>query len=234
MTTEQQLKYFREGFPWMHIDAPAVPGRGIAVLDRTQEDECIAYLGKSAVNGKVKFVPASGAASRMFKDIFAGMEQANDAVRKLAENIEKFAFYDETLFGHPSAASDDDCRATAAKLLLEPGLGYGSKPKGVLKFHRYADEVRTALAEHLVEGQEYMRNDDGSVNLTVTISPEHRTLFEDALKEIKDSYEKKYGVRYNISFTYQSKDTDTIAVTPENEPFLVIRENRSRLPATRD
>ena len=231
MTTDQQLKYFREGFPWMKIDAPATPGRGINVLTQAQEDESIEYLGKAAVDGKVKFVPASGAASRMFKDIFGGLEQPNDAVRKLTDNIEKFAFYDERLFGHPSSSSDADCTHTAATLLKEPGLGYGSKPKGVLKFHRYADEVRTALAEHLVEGQEYMRNADGSVNLMVTISPEHRALFEAALAEVQEKYEKRYGVKYNIRFTYQSKDTDTIAVTPDNEPFLCDDGTVLRRPA---
>ena len=215
----------------MKIDAPATPAKGIAVLTPCEEDESIAYLANAKVDGKVKFVPASGAASRMFKDIFGGLEQPNDAVRKLTENIEKFAFYDETLFGHPSSASEEDCRRTAAILLKEPGLGYGSKPKGVLKFHRYAEEVRTALAEHLVEGQEYMRNADGSVNLTVTISPEHRELFEAALAEVKEKYEKRYGVRYNIRFTYQSKDTDTIAVTPDNEPFLCDDGSVLRRPA---
>jgi hypothetical protein len=231
MTTEQQLKYFREGFPWMKIDAPAVPGRGIAVMSSAEEDECIAYLQKASVKGKVKFVPASGAASRMFKDIFGGLEQPNDAVRKLTANIRSFAFYDEGLFGKPSADSDADCCATAAKLLKEPGLGYGSKPKGVLKFHRYASEVRTALAEHLVEGQDYMRNADGSVNLTVTISPEHRELFETALAEVKGKFEERYGVKYNVKFTYQSKETDTIAVTPDNEPFLCDDGTVLRRPA---
>lgn len=231
MTTDQQLKYFREGFPWMKIDAPATPWRGIAVLSPAQEDESIEYLGKAAVDGKVKFVPASGAASRMFKDIFGGLEHPNDAVRTLTENIGRFAFYDESLFGHPSASSDEDCTHTAAVLLKEPGLGYGSKPKGVLKFHRYAEEVRTALAEHLVEGQEYMRNADGSVNLTVTISPEHRELFEAALAEVKEKYEERYGVKYNIRFTYQSKETDTIAVTPDNEPFLCDDGTVLRRPA---
>ena len=215
----------------MRIDAPAVPGRGISVLSAREEDECVEYLSKAEVKGKVKFVPASGAASRMFKDIFGGLEVPNDAVRRLTENIDKFAFYDEGLFGHPAASSDADCARTAALLLKEPGLGYGSKPKGVLKFHRYAEGVRTALAEHLVEGQEYMRNEDGSVNLTITISPEHRDLFESALAEVKDKYEKRYGVKYNITFTYQSKDTDTIAVTPDNEPFLCDDGTVLRRPA---
>ncbi len=231
MTTEQQLKYFREGFPWMKIDAPATPGKGIEVLDEEQQEACIAYAGKARVAGKVKFVPASGAASRMFKDIFAGLDKPNDSVRTLTENIRSFAFYDEALFGNPDPTSDADCMHTAATLLKEPGLGYGSKPKGVLKFHRYASEVRTALAEHLVEGQEYMRNADGSVNLVVTISPEHRDLFEAALDEVRETYEKRYGVKYNIRFTYQSKDTDTIAVTPDNEPFLCDDGSVLRRPA---
>ena len=231
MTTEQQMKYFREGFPWMKIEAPATPGNGIEVLDTAAQDACIAYSEVAKVAGRVKFVPASGAASRMFKDIFAGMEKPNDSVRRLTENIRKFAFYDEAVFGAPDSSSDADCSHTASALLTDAGLGYGSKPKGVLKFHRYASEVRTALAEHLVEGQEYMRNSDGSVNLVITISPEHRVLFEAALAEVKDDFEKRYGVRYNIRFTYQSKDTDTIAVTPANEPFLCDDGTVLRRPA---
>ncbi len=231
MTTEQQLNYFREGFPWMKIAAPATPAKGIAVLDEKQQEEAVRYADEAEVAGKVKFVPASGAASRMFKDIFAGLETPNDSTRKLTANIRKFAFYDEALFGQPSADSDEDCKAVAAKLLKEPGLGYGSKPKGVLKFHRYAGEVRTALAEHLVEGQEYMRNVDGSVNLVITISPEHRALFEAALAEVKPAYEARYGVKYNITFTYQSPETNTIAVTPDNKPFLCDDGSVLRRPA---
>ncbi len=106
------------------------------------------------------------------------------------------------------------------KVLDAEGLGYGSKPKGVIRFHKYPDgEARTAFAEHLVEGQDYMRNEDGSVNLVVTISPEHQNLFESALAEVKEAYEAKYGVKYNICFTYQDKATDTVAVDPENKPF---------------
>ena len=211
-----QTERFRKGFPWLKIEASATPGRGIEVLDEKQAAEAAAYAESAEVKGKCKFVPASGAASRMFKDIFAGMEEPNDSVRKLGENLEKFAFYSEDVFGK---APFDPC-TSARKLLTEEGLNYGSKPKGVLKFHRYPDEVRSAIAEHLVEGQAYMRNPDGSVNLVVTISPEHRQLFEDALAEIKEPYEKKYGVHYNIRFTYQDKETDTIAVDSENRPFL--------------
>ena len=211
-----QIERFRKGFPWLDIVAAATPAKGIEVLDEERQKEAAAYADSTDVAGKCKFVPASGAASRMFKDIFAGMETPNDATVKLASRLPEFAFYDKDVFGEaPFDAAD-----TARKLLTDEGLGYGSKPKGVLKFHRYPDEVRTALAEHFVEGQAYMRNEDGSVNLTVTISPEHTVLFEQALADIKETYEKRYGVTYNVRFTYQAKETDTLAVDTQNKPFL--------------
>lgn len=222
----KQIERFRKGFPWMNIVGAATPSRGIVVLDEKGEDEAIAYADSAKVDGKVKFVPASGAASRMFKDIFAGLEildsgqdvAPDQAVSKLAASIEKFAFYTPELFGEPADTAEFR-RKTAALVLGPEGLGYGSKPKGVILFHRYPGECRTAFAEHLVEAQEYMRNSDGSANLVVTISPEHRPLFEAALAEVKQRYEKRYGVKYNVTFTFQDKATDTIAVDVKNRPF---------------
>ena len=219
MTIEEQIECFRRGFPWLEIVAPATPARGIEVTTEESRHECVDYASKAKVAGKVKFVPASGAASRMFKDIFAGMEKPNDSVRRLTAEISRFAFGDPAIFGTPTAGDDADCTRTARLLLTDEGLGYGSKPKGVLLFHRYENECRTAFAEHLVEGQEYMRNADGSVNLVFTISPEHKPLFEAALEKVKKEYEKRYGVRYNIDFTYQDPETNTIAVDMDNEPF---------------
>ena len=211
-----QVERFHKGFPWLSIVAPATPGRGIEVMDEARQDEAVRYADEAEVDGRCKFVPASGAASRMFKDIFAGMETPNAATEKLAANLEKFAFYSPEVFG----TAPFDPAETARKLLTDAGLAYGSKPKGVLKFHRYAEETRTALAEHFVEGQAYMRNADGTVDLVVTISPEHRALFEAAVEEIKAGYEARYGVRYNVTFTYQDKETDTLAVDKDDKPFL--------------
>ena len=211
-----ELERFKKGFPWLDIVAPATPEHGIEVLAPERVNEAEAYSDSAEVAGRCKFVPASGAASRMFKDIFAGAENENDAVRQLASELERFAFYQADVFG---TAPYDPC-ATARKLLEDDGLGYGKKPKGVLKFHRYPTEVRTAIAEHFVEGQAYMKNADGGVKLVVTISPEHRELFEAAVAEIKEKYEKRYGVRYEVEFTYQDKATDTVAATPDNKPFL--------------
>ncbi|MBR3285680.1 MAG: DUF4301 family protein [Bacteroidales bacterium] len=209
---QKEIERFKVGFPWMDIVAPATPARGIEVLDEGRQEKAMAYAASAKVDGRCKFVPASGAASRMFKDIFAGLNEPNDAVRTLAANIRRFAFYDPALF---------EGKNPAEVVLKDDGLGYGSKPKGVIRFHRYPDgECRTAFAEHLVEGQDYMREPDGQVHLTVTISPEHRHLFEAALEEVKAVYEKRYGVKYDVRFTYQDPATDTVAVDKDNKPFL--------------
>ena len=224
---EEQIEHFKKGFPWMKIVGPATPQRGIRVLTDAEADDAIRYYEGAKIAGKCKFVPASGAASRMFKDIFAGLatlEKGEDlpadaAGAKLAAQIDKFAFYTQELFG----AKEDTAayrKSVLAKVLTDEGLGYGSKPKGVIKFHRYeGGEVRTAIAEHLVEAATYMRNADGTCNLVVTISPEHQPLFEAALAEVQPVFEARYGVKYNVTFTFQDKATDTIAVDAKNKPF---------------
>ncbi len=227
-TVEQQVERFKQGFPWMKIIAPATPEKGILVLDEAAVDAAVRYYEGAQINGKCKFVPASGAASRMFKDLFSGLdalnagkELADDApAAKFVDKIQSFAFYTPELFGAETCKGPEYRQSGLAKTLTDEGLGYGAKPKGVLKFHKYTDgEIRTAFAEHLVEAQNYMRNEDGTAKLVVTISPEHQHLFEEAYAEVKAAYEEKYGVQYNITFTFQDKATDTIAVDVENKPF---------------
>ena len=224
---ELQIDRFKKGFPWMKIVGPATPERGIRVLTESQADEAVRYYETARVAGKCKFVPASGAASRMFKDIFAGLsvlERGEDLPQdaagfKLAARIDEFAFYSRDLFGEKEDTAEYRT-SVLKKVLTEEGLGYGSKPKGVIRFHRYADgEVRTAIAEHLVEAATYMRNADGTCNLVVTISPEHKALFEAALSEVQPVYEARYGVKYSVTFTFQDKGTDTVAVDERNRPF---------------
>ena len=224
---DEQIEHFKKGFPWMKIVGPATPERGIVVLDDAAADAAVAYNASAQVAGRCKFVPASGAASRMFKDIFAGLSIMGEGgdiapdspAGKLVASIDKFAFYSEALFGKPED-SPAYRKSVLSKVLNAEGLGYGTKPKGVIGFHRYADgEIRTAIAEHLVEAQEYMRNPDDTCDIVITISPEHRQLFDDAIAEIKDVYERRYGVRYRITFTFQDRATDTIAVDLKNRPF---------------
>lgn len=227
-TVEEQVERFKKGFPWLKIVAPATPARGIQVLDDAAVEDAVKYYEAARINGKCKFVPASGAASRMFKDLFSGLdalkagkELSDDApAAKFVDRIRSFAFYTPELFGEQTSKSSEYRQSVLSKTLTEEGLGYGSKPKGVLQFHKYTDgEIRTAFAEHLVEAQNYMRNEDGTANLVVTISPEHQHLFEEAYAQVKAEYEARYGVKYNVTFTFQDKSTDTVAVDVENRPF---------------
>jgi len=227
-TVEEQVERFKKGFPWMKIVAPATPQKGIKVLDEAGVEAAVRYYEGASINGKCKFVPASGAASRMFKDLFSGLdalktgkELADDApAARFVDQIKSFAFYTPELFGENVYPCSDFRKSVLSKTLTDEGLGYGAKPKGVLKFHKYTDgEIRTAFAEHLVEAQNYMRNEDGTANLVVTISPEHQQLFEEAYAEVKAEYEARYGVKYNITFTFQDKATDTVAVDVDNKPF---------------
>ena len=225
---EGQVERFKKGFPWLRIVAPATPDRGIQVLDDEAVAAAVRYYENAEVNGKCKFVPASGAASRMFKDLFSGLdalkagkELSEDApAARFSDSIKDFAFYAPELFGEQTLKSPEYRLSVLSKTLTDEGLGYGAKPKGVLKFHKYTDgEIRTAFAEHLVEAQNYMRNEDGTANLVVTISPEHQHLFEEAYAEVKSIYEQRSGVKYNITFTFQDKSTDTVAVDVDNRPF---------------
>lgn len=227
-TVQDQVERFKKGFPWMKIIAPATPQRGILVLDEAAVAAAGKYYENAAIAGKCKFVPASGAASRMFKDLFSGLDTLKEGkelsdeapAAKFVDRIAEFAFYTPELFGEESCKCPQYRREVLSKTLTDEGLGYGAKPKGVLKFHKYSDgEIRTAFAEHLVEAQNYMRNEDGTANLVVTISPEHQHLFEEAYAEVKAAYEARYGVQYNITFTFQDKATDTVAVDVDNRPF---------------
>ena len=158
---EGQVERFRKGFPWMKIVAPATPARGILVLSDEEQEAAVKYYEGASIHGKCKFVPASGAASRMFKDLFSGLDALKEgktiaedspAARFVAQ-ICDFPFYDQALFGTGEGAEYQ--KSVLSKTLTEEGLGYGKKPKGVLKFHKYSDgEIRTAFAEHLVEASE--------------------------------------------------------------------------------
>ena len=180
----------------------------------------------------VKFVPASGAASRMFKNLFEFLGADYDVPetkfeKTFFEQIEKFAFYNdlnaacEKAFEKniPALMAEGDYKAVVAALLEAAGLNYGALPKGLLKFHRYEDGSRTPLEEHLVEGALYAANKNGKVNVHFTVSPEHRRLFENLVADKAAVYAKKYGVDYNVTFSEQKPCTDTIAADMNNQPF---------------
>ncbi len=242
---ESQINHFREGFPKSRLDAPATPDNGgIKVLsdkEITRYERQYRTLGR----GKkiLKFVPASGAATRMFKDLYAfsstyfgvatNFGKEFPEVKEFLENIRTFAFFDDLKACMAAADLDieeylqrGDYTTVINFLLKEQYLGYGSLPKGLLKFHRYGALQRTPVEEHIVEGALYARSDDGTVNLHFTISPEHRTAFRRKLAEVKHYYESTLGVKLKITFSEQKHYTDIIAVDEQNNP---IRDEEGRL-----
>jgi len=216
-TVERQIENFRKGFPFLKVVRAASPGDGITVLDEKGVAHAIETYDRSLAGKRVvKFVPASGAATRMFKELF---EFVNDGKRgagidRLLDNIEKFAFWPELKAVLGEGADD---RAVVSAIIKE-GLAYGSKPKGLVTFHAYGEGARKAVEEHLAEGAMYAAA-DGRVAIHFTVSAEHTDGFRALLAEKVPFYEKKFGVRYDISFSVQKPSTDTIAVNPDNTPF---------------
>ena len=229
----QQIGHFKNGFPFLKIVAPATPGNGINVLSEKELNHFKnTYPEKAAQIEVVKFVPASGAASRMFKDLFAFLEGDGDLskspfVQKFMNNIEKFAFYDDldNLLKEQGSSINQkldtkDFKGILAALLDENGLGYGSLPKGLLKFHSYPEERRTPAYEHLIEGLQYAVGTGNTVKIHFTVSPEHEEKFKAEISSILPKLEKEYGINFDISYSQQKKSTDTIAVNMDNSPFM--------------
>ena len=230
---EKQLEEFKTGFPFLKLDAAASIGNGIIATSAEDVKIYTEAWNTYKAEGKkiVKFVPASGAASRMFKNMFAFLTAdydvpTTDFEKTFFDNVVKFAFYPalnamceknegkniEALMG------EGNYKAVVANLLESKGLNYGQLPKGLLLFHSYEDGARTPLEEHLVEGALYA-DSKGMVHIHYTVSPEHRALFEKKVADTKEKYEKAYNVKYDITFSEQKPSTDTIAVNPDDTPF---------------
>lgn len=231
---ESQLKSFETGFPYLKLKGAASPEYGILVVDddaaKYYQDLWQKYL--QADNQILKFVPASGAASRMFKNLFEFLDAdyevpTNDFEKKFFAGIKQFAFYpelDAACVKNEGKGIDDliaagQYKPVVANLLLAKGLNYGQLPKGLLTFHRSSHGVRKAFEEHLEEGALYAANGKGQVKLHFTVSPDHLPLFEALVKEKQAAYEARYGVKYKISFSVQKASTDTLAANMDNTPF---------------
>ena len=214
---EKQVENFRQGFEPLKVVSAASPTDGIVVLDAAQAEHYAAkFDNRDASVTVAKFVPASGAATRMFKELFefVNEDKRGKGIDTLLQNIEKFAFYPE-LKAVVTDFSDDKAVVSA---IIKQGLGYGSLPKGLVTFHSYENGARKAVEEHLVEGALYGAS-EGVVKLHFTVSPEHKQAFVALLSERTAKYEQLFGVKYDISFSEQKSSTDTIAVNPDNTPF---------------
>ena len=236
-----QLDCFKKGFPFLKLEAAASVGNGIVSPDACALKNYVQAWEDYKKEGHVimKFVPASGAASRMFKNLFEFLGSDNDVPttdfeKKFFAEIEHFAFFDDlneaclknTGKGIHQLIAANDYKSVVSNLLESAGLNYGFFFFCLLKFHKYEDGARTPLEEHLVEGALYASSEGDKVNVHFTVSPEHRVLFEKLVTEKSAEYTRKYNVIYNVSFSEQKPSTDTVAADMENLPF---RDEKGRL-----
>lgn len=227
-----QIERFKTGFPFLRINSVATPGNGIVVLNDEEVRNCVMAWGQ--FEGTIeKFVPASGAASRMFKNLFGFVSSGRnvpetDFEKQFFAGIESFAFYPALnrtcikLYGSDiHALMQNERHVDVVKALLDAdGMNYGALPKALLQFHKIATGVvHTPLEEHLEEGAQYAADSEGMVNLHFTVSPEHKNEFEKLLATKLPIMEGVWGVKYNVTMSEQRASTNTIAVNTDNTPY---------------
>lgn len=236
---KDQLDAFVNGFPPLFLDRPAVEGDGILVVDPQKlQDYINTYHNKLGHRKVIKFVPASGAATRMFKDLFSWQERirlgnemhslfrnAPDAAQFFGR-MKEFAFWEDLsmvmykdCLDADHLLEDENYLPLIEYLLSYGGLNYSAQPKGLLKFHRYPEGSRTAMEEHLAEGAAYARQHDGKVLIHFTVSPEHESSFRALFAKVREDYQQKFQVEYELSFSVQKPSTDTVAVDLKNQPL---------------
>ncbi len=237
-----QINNFKKGFPFINLAEAATPGNGLNQYTDNEVQALVDYFDDNFKDYEIlKFVPASGAASRMFKNLFEFSQcydnsdkskedyvkdQTFNSVYYFFNNIHKFAFYNklknlmlkDNLIIH-ELIEQMNFKPILNYFITEEGLNYASLPKGLLLFHDYPDEPRTSVEEHLVEGAHYSTDSKKKSQVHLTVSEDHQSKFENKVESKKAKYENKFDVKYDISFSQQKPSTDIIAVTPNNEPF---------------
>ncbi len=238
---KSQINLFKKGVPFVNLKSAATKNNGILSFNKQKTQHYIDFFdSKRSTVSIVKFVPASGAATRMFKALFAFLDEYNSNIETINAYInrcksqdlsvffvglEKLPFFEEVvhklyeLIPNFNDLSSDERRVHFIKTMLdEDKLNYTFSPKGLLPFHRYNEYVSTAFEEHLFEAALYASSNN-QANLHFTISERHNHKFDEEFKYIEEDVEEKTNTTFNISFSYQKHSTDTISVTPKNEPF---------------
>ena len=240
---ERQLRLFATPPPALVLDRPCTVGDGIRTLGEAERATALESHARAAAAGRLlKFVPASGAATRMFQALLnlrdgdlrlsalrARAESGDTAIREVlafADGLPRFAFAEalsavlarrgRTL---DAVHADGDLRPVVDALLDGDGLDYAALPKALLLFHRYPDGSRTAFEEHLDEGAAYARDGAGVARLHLTVSPEHDAAFRAELGRVRARCERRTAARLEVGFSVQKRGTDTIAADADNVPF---------------
>lgn len=240
---EEQLAIFRRGVPFAILDRPCTIGDGIACLSSSELDKYANFFHQAVLSGRVtKFVPASGAASRMFETLLAYRNAASghtpdhtvksslsgsdqNACHEFFGNITSFAFFDDLATEVSNQGLNISHLLQAREygpildhLLFSPGLNYARLSKGLIKFHRYPQHSRTPIEEHIFEGLEYAKDSTNTVRLHFTVSPEHQEFVEQHLATIRPQFDPK-TVFLEIIVSQQKSSTETLAVDLQNQPF---------------
>ncbi|MBE0654173.1 MAG: DUF4301 family protein, partial [Bacteroidales bacterium] len=234
---ERQVNIFRNGIDFVRLVKPATAGDGIESLQQSDIEELI-HLFEQNKNSYsiIRFVPASGAASRMFKTLFEAMEVARkegDRVLKsrrdlmdFFENLNEYPFFPdleiaalENGYNLNELVASGQYSKILELILNSNGLNYGALPKGLLKFHSYPGGNRTAFEEHYEETSLYLYDNDRNIHLHFTVSPEHLPLFSKLSELLNAKYSEEKGLKYEVQFSVQKPATDTLAVDSENQPF---------------
>jgi len=241
-TLNKQIENFKNGFPYARLTGAATTGNGITVFAADEISELETYFEEARKELEIKkFVPASGAATRMFKHLFEFREKFDgsaeafsrfdadkgfNSVYHFITHIREYAFAGqlENILQQKGTSLDEtlhrrDFNTLISSVLDVDGLDYASLPKGLILFHPYPEGPRTSVEEHLVEGAAHARNADGSVNIHFTVSPEHLEKFQNVVDPSIPVFESRYGAKYDISYSVQKPSTDTVAVDMRNEPF---------------
>ncbi len=248
----RQLDLFRMSAPYMKLVRPCAIGDGIKVIrDENAQTLIEVYDREVPKRHCVKFVPASGAASRMFDTLLGELNKGKDILKHFVEKeaqagnkdrqellkfmlgIKRFVFFEDLKtemskegFRIEDCLKQGNFTPIIRCLLTEPGLNYAVMPKALIKFHEYSDGNRTAFEEHLVEAASYAVGKDRQCYLHFTVSPEHLERFHKLLKDVRQRYEQRYQASFQVAFSIQKKSTDTLAVDMDNKPF---RDENGRL-----
>lgn len=231
----RQLEMYSRGTPSLRLRRPATVGDGIRRFTEKEKAHYIDVFGKSAKTLRaIKFVPASGAATRMFKTLLQFYfeekdlnETGREYLMEFMEGLkqERFAFFSD--LREIMAGKNLDIRSLLGEgrfqpvlhyLLTSDGLNYAYLPKALLKFHRYPGDARTCLEEHLVEAGVYTKDGQQTSRVHFTLSPEYKDMAGHFLERIVPSYSRRYGA-FKIDLSHQSASTDTIAVGAYGLPF---------------
>jgi hypothetical protein len=228
---ERELALFRRGVSPVRLNRPCHEGDGIVVIPAKEEAGLIEVYEEACRTKRfMKFVPASGAASRMFKEWYRWLREGGFSEKAegetFARDLKRYCFFPD-LQAVVAAQRQDleeliekrDSAAILRLILTEEGLNYGRHPKALLKFHAYPEGNRTALEEHLVEAAFYARDGRNCSRLHFTVSGEHENAVRGYLLQVIGNYESLLHTVFEVGLSIQSTGTNTLAVDPENRPF---------------